>query len=535
MRSSVLVIPWLLVPLARAEGASFRPLGDLSGGEFYSEARDVSADGSAVVGASGGAEGYREAFRWTEAGGMQGLGTLPGGSFYSAALAVSGDGSVVVGYSDSTSGGEAFRWTQAEGMDGLGNLQGASFPSRAMGVSSDGSVVVGAANWSGGGGPLPVTGEAFQWTPSQGMQGLGDVPGGNGCSRAFGASADGSVIVGKGNAGSSFQVEDLGVAFRWTAGEGMVSLGFLPGGSDLSAATSVSADGSVAVGYSNTAAGDEAFRWTSGGGMVSLGVLPKSGAWGHSMASDVSADGSMVVGRSSSASGDKAFIWDAVRGMRDLQDVLSSDFDLDLAGWTLVEATGISADGNTIVGWGQNPSGDVEAWRAHVCPTERLSVPDPPGGVGSISRAFALTGGARWLSVDMTYSSGGELAVGVISAEDLEPAAAASLKDYMAVGAFPQIWDVGFEGDLAEATLVFHYDANALTDIDESSLAIWHFTRGSWVMGGAVDEEANTVSLTLDELSAFSLGVVPEPSTLVLLTMAALVLLACTCSKRCRQ
>ena len=45
-----------------------------------------------------------EAFRWTTGGGMVGLGDLPGGNFYSDADGVSGDGSVVVGCSDSASG-----------------------------------------------------------------------------------------------------------------------------------------------------------------------------------------------------------------------------------------------------------------------------------------------------------------------------------------------------------------------------------------------------------------------------------------------
>jgi MYXO-CTERM domain-containing protein len=36
--------------------------------------------------------------------------------------------------------------------------------------------------------------------------------------------------------------------------------------------------------------------------------------------------------------------------MRNLRDVLVSDYGLDLTGWTLDEAVGISADGKVIVG-----------------------------------------------------------------------------------------------------------------------------------------------------------------------------------------
>ena len=49
----------------------------------------VSADGSAIVGASQSGNG-REAFRWTPETGMVGLGDLPGGGFGSAALAADG-------------------------------------------------------------------------------------------------------------------------------------------------------------------------------------------------------------------------------------------------------------------------------------------------------------------------------------------------------------------------------------------------------------------------------------------------------------
>jgi hypothetical protein len=50
--------------------------------------------------------------------------------------------------------------------------------------------------------------------------------------------------------------------------------------------------------------------------------------------------------------------------MRSLRDVLVDDYSLDLVGWQLSSARGISADGSTIVGYGINPSGQYEAWIA---------------------------------------------------------------------------------------------------------------------------------------------------------------------------
>ena len=46
---------------------------------------------------------------------------------------------------------------------------------------------------------------------------------------------------------------------------------------------------------------------------------------------------------------------------------------LDLTGWTLREATGISDDGLTIVGYGDNPNGFMEGWIA--------VIPEPSSGL----------------------------------------------------------------------------------------------------------------------------------------------------------
>jgi len=52
--------------------------------------------------------------------------------------------------------------------------------------------------------------------------------------------------------------------------------------------------------------------------------------------------------------------------MRSVADVLTHDFGLNLSGWTLEGATGISADGDTIVGDGTNPMGNPEGWIATI-------------------------------------------------------------------------------------------------------------------------------------------------------------------------
>ncbi|NRA00706.1 MAG: PEP-CTERM sorting domain-containing protein, partial [Myxococcales bacterium] len=264
-----------IVCLGFAFNASAKPLfmglGDLPGGDFYSKAFAVSADGSVVVGMSDnacngaiqllpGSCAYT-AFRWTEEGGMVGLGDLPGGYFGSGAYAVSADGSVVVGEgisASSTPGYEAFQWTQGSGMLGLGDLPGGGFYSKALAVSASGAVVVGGSHSASG--PeafrrysVVNLGDGLTYTFTVG---LGDLPGWLFSSSALGVSADGSVVVGSSASASGWE------AFRWTQGGGMVGLGDLPGGTFYSGARAVSADGSVVVGWAVSASGHEAFRWT---------------------------------------------------------------------------------------------------------------------------------------------------------------------------------------------------------------------------------------------------------------------------------
>lgn len=164
----------------------------------------------------------------------------------------------------------------------------------------------------------------------------------------------------------------------------MVGLGSSPGGALASyAAYATSADGSVIVGqgfHSAATSESEAFSWTQATGLVGLGDF--DGGTSYSYAWDPSGDGSIIVGTGRSALGDEAFIWDSAHGMRNLRDVLISDYGVtDLSDWTLTTARGISADGQTIVGDGINPSGQVEAWRV-------TGVPEPSSALLLLSGSF---------------------------------------------------------------------------------------------------------------------------------------------------
>jgi uncharacterized membrane protein len=98
---------------------------------------------------------------------------------------------------------------------------------------------------------------------------------------------------------------------------------------------------------------------------VSLGDLP--GGPTSSFATGVSDDGNTVVGVGNSTysvdSNGDAFIWTSQRGMRLLKDAVMADYSApQLEGWHLTTAWGISGDGRSIVGEGINPQGHLEAY-----------------------------------------------------------------------------------------------------------------------------------------------------------------------------
>lgn len=324
----------------------FMGIGDLPGGAFESYAQAVSKDGSVIVG-RGETENGSEAFRWTAAGGMQSLGDLPGGQHFSVAYGVSDNGSVVVGRASSESGTVAFKWTAADGLIGLGKLAGGASRSEAWGVSRNGAVVVGLSGSANG---L----EAFRHAGT--MEGLGDLPGGSFQSQAWAANSDGSVVVGRGRTEAGRE------AFFWTASTGMISLGDLPGGPVDSLATAVSSNGRIVAGDATTADGVRAFRWTAGTGMTDLGV---PAGMAHSYAYGISSNGTRIVGTATDAAMENniAFLWIEGVGMRSLQEIIEEQGGA-IEGWTLLGATAISADGRVIVGYGYNPDGNIEAFRA---------------------------------------------------------------------------------------------------------------------------------------------------------------------------
>lgn len=360
----------IFAPVVLAAAASAVPalgqiqfirLGFLDGTSLESYAWGVSADGTTVVGESSSlASGSQtQAFRWT-GGVMQGLGALNPENFASVANACSADGGVVVGFSRYTTGVafQAFR-APASGIgpgDGLGDLPGGALISNALACSADGSIVVGFGTGAGGR-------QAFRYNATTGQMVAIGGPG----TTAYGVSADGTVAVGQ----SLSTVE----AILWTTdAQGNTSatvLPDLPGGLVGAEAWGVSHNGMIVVGDSESANGLEACYWAQGQ-VFPLGDLPGGVFSSSALASSM--DGQVIVGYGSSASSGflgEAVYWDH-HGVNSIMDQLVAA-GIDLQGFDLLVANGVSADGRVIVGNGTNGQGRPEAWMvilpAHVeCP-----------------------------------------------------------------------------------------------------------------------------------------------------------------------
>ncbi|MEA5557688.1 hypothetical protein [Nodularia spumigena] len=309
-------------------------LGLLPGGT-YSRGSALSADGTVVTGTADlntdELWGDR-AFRWTLSTGMQSLGT-PTGLPWTAANSMNTNGTAVAG----NAANRLFRWTSTGGMQNLGVIPGGTI-ALATGISGDASIVVGWGNALG-------SFYGCRWTSSTGVQSLGALPGGA-SSAAYAISRDGSLI-----AGTSEWTGPGTRATLWPSVGSPFSIGVLGGGTN-SFARAVSVNNLVVVGDSehqnDVTWGTRMFRWTSAGGMQNLGV--PSGA-SDSYAFGVNADGKVVTGRAKHGANFRAAMWSTQVGMVDLTNHLAS-LGVNMTGWVLTDAWGVSDDGSAISGTG---------------------------------------------------------------------------------------------------------------------------------------------------------------------------------------
>lgn len=332
--------------------ASLEILGPMPDGVSISGLTPLSDDGSTFTGYAQIGAYQTRAFSWSagegyrllEESGVVSLRTAP---------AVSADGSRIAGNWVN----DAYVWSAETGFERLGTLRDEDRSyAAAYGMSADGTVIVG-ESWGARGT------EALRWDPVDGMQGLGHLGEHVFISSAVDVSADGSVIVGNDwEAASCCRSSSYWytVPFIWDAKNGMR---YLTPDAEPGQVIAISGDGSTVIGDRQ---GDSLmWIWDEKSGLRRIGrSLP--GTVENISPRDVSADGALVVGRFSSdladpgyqtdLAGSAAFVWDRESGAKSLE-VLLTALGVDLGGWHLWTASGISADGTTIVGVARGPEG----------------------------------------------------------------------------------------------------------------------------------------------------------------------------------
>ncbi|MCX7993754.1 MAG: hypothetical protein N2651_08820 [Fimbriimonadales bacterium] len=190
---------------------------------------------------------------------------------------------------------------------------------------------------------VPLNAQSLRW--------LGTLGGER--SRAYGVSANGEMVVGLAS-----HMDGNDRAFRWTAANGLVSLGLLPGGT-YSVALGVSADGAVIVGRADIRTPDNrrverAFRWTAATGIQSLGTMCGGSV---SAALAVSPDGGWTVGW-----GDGYWRTYLAHRAFATSGSLSCESQIGDLGGARSEARGVAANGNVVVGWSENHLGEIYAF-----------------------------------------------------------------------------------------------------------------------------------------------------------------------------
>lgn len=184
-----------------------------------------------------------QAWVWTRGAGLRGIGYTRGGAAgYSQALGVSADGSMVVGFSGGSLFTDAFTWTASEGMTRLPTLPGeADTDLEAHGVSPNGRRIVGTVQ--SGASTLGCL-----WTDRTPTRLVTPV----GYDDIIPTSvADNGIVVGEAYRGSS-----AATAFVWSPGEGPMLMsdylrGFgveIPAGSLVGGDFGVSGDGTTFYG-----------------------------------------------------------------------------------------------------------------------------------------------------------------------------------------------------------------------------------------------------------------------------------------------
>jgi hypothetical protein len=150
-----------------------------------------------------------------------------------------------------------------------------------------------------------------------------------------------------------------------------------------------------------------------------MAVLPFDTDTSH--ARRISPDGSVIYEGG-------GFMWDEENGVRNLRDVLISNYGLanELEGWQLAGVTDTSRDGRTLVGRGTNPAGDGESWIAVLDPLGDMNSDGEVNGLDVDPFVEVLLSGPYEPEADMNDDQ-------VVNGLDVDPFVTAVVGDTQAV------------------------------------------------------------------------------------------------------
>ncbi len=298
----------------------------------------MNSDGTKIVGTGSGGQ----ALLWTEEDGIQNLGD-------GEAWGISENGKIIGEMVNGDGKTEAALW-ENDSWTFLGNVEGGSscdnFLSSGLEISSDGSKAVG-MGW------INCSTEAFYWTASTGIVGLGQY-GGN-SEKAQAVSGNGNLIGGWNQNSSGTRRSCI-----WDT-QGNITFIGSPAGSETGEVTAITNDGSIVVGFGSGTGGNhtEGYIWTEEDGMTGLGVPPNSAMFNRSQALDMS-ENNIVIGQYlyQGMTQYKACIYTEETGeFVNLQDYLVELGMTGLDDWDLMRGLTISDDGTVMAGMGNGPDG----------------------------------------------------------------------------------------------------------------------------------------------------------------------------------
>jgi probable HAF family extracellular repeat protein len=339
-------------------------------GDTY--ARAVSGNGATVVG-NDTSTGVLRAFQIV--GGTRSLLDLDMNGSFSQAAAVSANGLVIVGHTDIAGLIYAAIWNNSA----LTTLPlGIYDEMRATAVSADGLTVVGFSVDN-----LARTDAFYRISTNNAVSLAAEF--GSLHSQATGVSGNGSLIVGT-LSDDFFGTPFVRRGFIHTVGGSHTVINPSATGPaafssrTFAEMTAISSDGSTSIGYAYSVPGLPlgdalGFRRASNGTITSLGTL--GGAW--SIPNAISANGAVIVGQSANGSSEEAFVY---------QNGTMTGLGF-LTGGSSSNATGVSADGSVIVGFGDVTGGAIHAFtyanQTLLDATEWMRSLNGPGGLSAMA------------------------------------------------------------------------------------------------------------------------------------------------------